>query len=167
MNRLSRHLCRRTHQGFTLVEILIVVAIISILILLSLPGLQKSRSASYEAQAVKGLQTMRSTFELYYRDRGFYPAMDTSFSNSFFSDVQGYLPPESYQAGLNDQMAKGYRLEARTDPFPGAPTDPQGRILGSHIFTIRAVPVNPEMRLRTFYIEAFGTVTEGSAFNNL
>lgn len=164
---MTRHIAKRNRQGFTLVEILIVVAIISILILLSLPGLQKSRASSYEASAIKGLQTLRFCFEGYYRDRGFYPAMGTTFSTNFFSEIQGYLPPESYQAGLTDQMAKGYELRARTDTFPGAPTDPQGRILGSHIFTIGAFPVNPEMGLRTFYIEVQGTVTEGSAFNNL
>lgn len=165
--RNINHAMRRAHQGFTLVEILIVVGIISILILLALPGLQKSRASAYEASAVKGLQTMRSTFELYYRDRGFYPAMETSFSTAYFSEVQGYLPPESYQSGVTDQMAKGYELRARTSTFPGAPTDAQGRTLGSHIFTIGAFPVNPEMGLRTFYIEAQGTVTVDNAFNNL
>jgi len=166
MTRLCHHL-RRQQAGFTLVEVLIVVAIAALLIILALPGLQKSRVPAYEASAVKGLQTIRGTFELYYRDRGYYPAMDTNFSTRFFDDIRGYLPPETYQAGLTDQLAKGYELRARTDTFPTAPTDSQGRILGSHIFTIGAFPVNPELGMRTFYIEAQGTVTVGSAFNNL
>lgn len=163
----ARQTRSREQRGFTLVEIVIVVAIITILILLALPGLQKSRVASYEASAVKGIQAVRGAFELYHRDRGYYPAMETNFSTAFFDEIRGYLPPETYQAGLTDQLAKGYELRARTDSFPGAPTDTRGRIMGSHIFTIGAFPINPELRMRTFYIEAMGTVTVDNGFNNL
>lgn len=157
---------RTRTKGFTLVEVLITVSIISLLLILSVPGLQRARASSYEASAISALQVLRASFELYKTDYGFYPPMDTTFSPNFFPNIQGYLPPESYQAGLNDQMAKGYRLEAMTDTYPGQVTDAAGRVMGTHIFTIAAFPTNPELRLRTFYIEAQGTVTVDNAFNN-
>ena len=157
----------RPQRGFTLVEILVVVAIISILILLSMPGLQKARVSSYEASAIAGLKTVRGAFEMHHRDYGFYPALSPSFSTNYLDQIRGYLPPEVTQAGVTDQIAKGYELRAMTDPFPNAPTDSAGRIMGSHIFTIGAFPLNPELGMRTFFIEAQGTVTKTNAFDNM
>lgn len=157
---------RRTSRGFTLIEVIIVVAIIAILVVLSVPGLQRSRSAAYEAQAVAGLKSLRAAAELYYRDRGYYPPMDPAFSTDYWDELQGYLPPEVKLAGPTDAMAKNYELRARTDTYPSAVTDSLGRIVGSHLFTIGAFPTNPELRLRTFYIEEAGTVTVNSAFEN-
>ena len=143
-----------------------MVAIIGILVVLAVPGLRKSRTAAYEAQGVKALQTVRAAAELYYRDRGYYPAMDATFSTSYWDELRGYMPPEVAAAGPTDALAKGYELRAKTDTFPNQDTDPQGRILGSHLFTIGAFPIDPEQRLRTFFIEEAGTVTVNSAFEN-
>ena len=61
-------------QGFTLIEMLIVLSIIGMLIAVTLFGVGGARESTRNAQRKSDLETIRSAFELYKSDCGSYPA---------------------------------------------------------------------------------------------
>ncbi len=65
---------RRSTEGFTLIEMLIVFALIGILVGLALPRYQHSRHKAVEAVLKEDLFTFRKLIDQYYTDKGKYPA---------------------------------------------------------------------------------------------
>lgn len=64
----------RTNKGFTLVELLVVLAIISLLLTIALPRYFSSVDKSREIALRENLQVLRSGIDKYYADKGEYPA---------------------------------------------------------------------------------------------
>lgn len=60
-------------KGFTLVEMLIVIAIIAILSSLVLVGIGRFRPGAYDAQRISDLQKVQSYLEIYYTKYRVYP----------------------------------------------------------------------------------------------
>jgi prepilin-type N-terminal cleavage/methylation domain-containing protein len=60
-------------EGFTLIEILIVVAIIAILASVVLVGLGPTQEAGRDARRISDLSEVQNGLELYYNECGFYP----------------------------------------------------------------------------------------------
>jgi type IV pilus assembly protein PilA len=60
--------------GFTLIEILVVVAIIGILVALLLPNMVGARARATDAQAKSNLNQFKSALRLHYNEHNEYPA---------------------------------------------------------------------------------------------
>ncbi|MFZ7126609.1 MAG: type IV pilin protein [Desulfobacterales bacterium] len=74
-HRLPRF-CRligQDRRGFTLIEMMIVVAIISILATIAMPNFQKALIRARETSLSRSLFVMRDTIDQYYADHGRYP----------------------------------------------------------------------------------------------
>ncbi len=72
----------KNQKGFTLIEILIVVAIIAILASVVLVGLGPTQSLGRDARRVSDIHEVQNGLELYYNSKGFYPvAASTAWSN--------------------------------------------------------------------------------------
>ena len=53
---------KKSNKAFTLVELMIAVAIVILLVALSINGLMRSRITANEAAAIKALKTLHSAF---------------------------------------------------------------------------------------------------------
>ena len=60
-------------KGYTLLELMLVVAIVGILVSLAIPNFQQSAMKAKETALKQNLFTMRAVLDQYYADRGDYP----------------------------------------------------------------------------------------------
>jgi prepilin-type N-terminal cleavage/methylation domain-containing protein len=90
-------------KGFSLIELLIVVAIILIIAAIAIPNLLRSRIAANEASAVGSLRTMNTSLVTY---ASTYPA--TQFPSALLSlQPAGGANPSATQADLLDNVLSG------------------------------------------------------------
>ena len=70
---------RRVEAGFSLIELLIVVAIILVIVAIAIPNLLQSRMAANETSAAYTLRTLHTAFVTYSTtyQNGYPPALDT------------------------------------------------------------------------------------------
>jgi prepilin-type N-terminal cleavage/methylation domain-containing protein len=105
----------RSHSGFTLIEILIVVAIIAILSSVVLIGLGPTQKSGRDARRLSDLHEVQTGLELYYGKCGLYPSL---------SVTNGACPVCGYDVGYKD-MSK-----ALTDSNIGISSVPQDPVSG-------------------------------------
>lgn len=74
--------------GFTLIELMVVLAVIAILLTIAVPRYFSSLEKSREAVLQQNLALMRETLDKYYGDKGKYPdALDELVSNKYLRSV--------------------------------------------------------------------------------
>lgn len=109
---------KRKHAGFSLIELLIVVAIILIIAAIAIPDLLKSRQAANQASAVGSLRTI-NTSEVTYSS-----TYTLGFS-SLLADLDGSASPStSASAGLIDSILAGMIKSNYNFIYTACPTTP-------------------------------------------
>jgi type IV pilus assembly protein PilA len=71
---------RRKQKGFSLIELLIVVAIILIIAAIAIPNLLRSKIAANQASAVASLRTLNTSAVLFSTNYGLYPSALSSMA---------------------------------------------------------------------------------------
>lgn len=100
----------RNKKGFTLIEVLIVVAIIAILSSVVLVGLGPTQRAGRDARRVSDLRQTQNGLELYYNRCGYYPGTTVTGSGS----CGGYASNNTW-GGMSDALT-GSSLGISTVP---------------------------------------------------
>lgn len=118
----------KNRSGFTLVEILVVVAIIALLATIALPNLMRARIQANESSAQSTLKTISSSLENYYALNNQYPDDTTSLIGA----VPPYLNVDYFAAARN-----GYTYTAGLGPYSYEITAvPVSSSFGTHSYTI-------------------------------
>ena len=90
MNRSWKKTCV---HGFTLVEIMIVVAIIALLAAIAIPNVLRGRTSANEAAAVGNIRALVSSIEMYRSTNNVYPATANWRTEMFTNATPPYGPP--------------------------------------------------------------------------
>lgn len=79
---------RKREQGFTLVEIMIVVAIIALLAVIAIPALLHQKMKANDAMAKSTLRVISTAAESYYTANGSYPTNEASLNMAYCAKSQ-------------------------------------------------------------------------------
>ncbi|HOF79479.1 MAG TPA: prepilin-type N-terminal cleavage/methylation domain-containing protein [bacterium] len=72
----------RPKRGFTLVELLVVIAIIALLSTLSVVALNSARSKARDARRLNDLRQISTALAMYHNSKGIYPAIPAEYTSS-------------------------------------------------------------------------------------
>ena len=146
---------RKSSKGFSLIELLIVVAIILIIAAIAIPNLLRSRIAANQASAVGSLRTL-NTAEITYSSTynvGFTSTM------SYLAPPTGAANPTSTAAGLIDSILALGSNSGNSFTYSAGAADSTGRI-NTYAFT--GVPITSSTGTNYYYSDQSGVIRQNS-----
>ncbi|MGD0922742.1 MAG: prepilin-type N-terminal cleavage/methylation domain-containing protein, partial [Terriglobia bacterium] len=146
---------RKNSRGFSLIELLIVVAIILIIAAIAIPNLLRSRIAANQASAVGSLRTI-NTAEITYAS-----TYNNGYSPTLVSLGPGANPPTAAAAGLIDSVLAGATKSGYGFVYAAtAPTAPSTRI---DRYTLNANPTTAGTTGSNYYFtDESGVIRQNS-----
>ena len=142
---------RNKQKGFSLIELLIVVAIILIIAAIAIPNLLRSKIAANEASAVGSMRTINTTATQYSTTYGGYP---NALSN--LGGPAGSTTATSSSAELIDAVLAGGTKSGYSFAYTAGATDSNGNVLQ---YTMTAVPTSSGVTgQRTFFTDQSGVI---------
>ena len=142
---------RNKQKGFSLIELLIVVAIILIIAAIAIPNLLRSKMAANEASAVGSMRTLNTASVTFSNSYGGYPP-----SLGALGPIAAGATASSGLADLIDSvLSSGIKSGYSFTWTPGA-TDANGNYLG---YSVTAQPTSPGTTgQRYFYTDQSGVI---------
>jgi len=138
-------------SGFTLIELMIVVAIIAIIAAIAIPNLLRSRMAANEASAIGSLRTISSA-QIQFQAANIITSAPGSFGS--FTQLFNQTPPFiDAVLGVSAPVKSGYGFVMNA-------VTPSSATAAS--FTATADPLSDNTGTRHFFVDESGLVT----FNN-
>ena len=121
---------KNKQKGFSLIELLIVVAIILIIAAIAIPNLLRSKMAANEASAVGSMRTINTAAVTYSTTYGGYPSSLANLGTSGAAT--------STSADLIDSVLSAGTKSGYTFTYAAGTTDSAGNV---QAYTVTAVPV--------------------------
>jgi len=149
-------------KGFSLIELLIVVAIILIIAAIAIPNLLRSRIAANEASAVGSIRTINTaevTYSSSYPDCGFTTL--TNLGGSGGNTTGAGLIDSVLSGGIKSGYSFGTTVSGGTGCGTGTGTP-------NSVYTVNGAPVSAQTGQRYFFSDQSGVIrynTSGTATN--
>jgi type IV pilus assembly protein PilA len=144
---------RNRAKGFSMIELLVVVAIIMVIVAMAIPNLLRTRMTANETSAVGSLSTLNSASVTYLTIYGGYPATLASMGPG------GTASPTS--ADLIDSVLASGTKSGYNFLYSAAPKDPAGRV---NAYTIKADPSTPGTTgQKSFFTDQSGAIRSNTA----
>jgi type IV pilus assembly protein PilA len=125
---------QRTPRGFSLIELLIVIAVILIIAAIAIPNFIRSKMRANETAAAENIRTI-STAEVVYNT-----TYGVGFSPTLISLAGDPTTPSPSQAGLIDSVLGSGTRTGYQYSFNVVVTDPSGNVVA---YSVTADPVSP------------------------
>ena len=140
----------KNQKGFSLIELLIVVAIILIIAAIAIPNLMKSKIQANEAAAVETLKTLDTSVVMYSTTYGGFPHALSDMGPS-----SGGATTSASADLIDSVLATGVKSGYKYAYTPTS-NDPAGNVLS---YSIVASPVSPGVTgQRSFFTDQSGTI---------
>lgn len=140
---------RSIERGFTLVEIMIVVAIIALLAAIAIPNVLRGRTTANESAAIGNLRALISSLEMY---RSVYQAYPTDWDNHMYgtncttaAPDPDFGPPSFCKDLASQQTVQGFKYDYAS-------------AAGTGTYDIRAVPATGSDGTRSFLANETGLI---------
>ena len=147
---------RRSERGFTLVEIMIVVAIIALLAAIAIPNVLRGRTSANESAAIGNLRALISSLEMYRSVNNVYPAQANWVADMFPGGGVPAFGPPSFQVAMTGQTIQGYNYTYNS--LPGGCVDGPPGTCTQHALLATPQVIN-QTGVRTFWSSSNGAVT--------
>ncbi len=95
----QKKLIPKSPTGFTLIELIVVIAIISLLASVVLSSLGSARQKANDTSKIQAVEQMRSALQLYFIDKGYYPGPDLTAMKTALTGG-----PRKYIAAINNSI---------------------------------------------------------------
>jgi prepilin-type N-terminal cleavage/methylation domain-containing protein len=142
-------------KGFSLIELLIVVAIILVIAAIAIPSFLRSRAAANQSSAVASLHTLGIAEMTYASTYG----AGYTFDMTYLAPPTGGAGPTSTAAGLIDSvLATGVKSGYNFTYTPGA-IDSSGRV---NAFSFSANPISSSTGTQYYYTDDSGVIRQNS-----
>lgn len=158
----------KSESGFTLIDMLFVIALIGLMSTLAIPGLMRARGAAQSASALGTIKVVNSA------QLSFAITCGLGFYSPDFPTL-GIAPPASVDAFLGPELSggptfikSGYLFSMAGVPVPGAPASCNGLAAGaaSTGYAIVADPLDTTPPARYLASNADGVIYEDTATFN-
>jgi type IV pilus assembly protein PilA len=146
----------KNSKGFSLIELLIVVAIILIIAAIAIPNFLRSRIAANQASAVASCRTL-DTAEISYA---------STFNTGYTANITYLSPPTpvganptSTAAGLIDSVLATGSKSGYSFIYSPGPSDSTGRI---NTYAVTAVPITSNTGTNYYFTDQSGVIRMNS-----